>query len=120
MFIKARNYENCIQRIRIDIGKEVGLEEENEAYIVLKELPTLEMLMLKDATEKGEEETLKIFKKLLPAIITDHNFYEDEEGSRKMRTEDIASLIFESITLTMKVVQWYTEAAFFSHPRKKG
>ena len=119
MFIKSKNYENCIQRVRIDIGKEVGLEEETEAYIVLKELPTLEMLLLKDATEKGEDETLKIFKQLLPDIIVDHNFYEDESGAQKMSNEEIASLFFESITLTMRVVQGYTRAAFFSHPQKR-
>ncbi len=119
MFIRTKNYENCIQRVKIEIGKEVGLEEESEAYIVLKELPTLEMLQLKEATDKGEEETLKIFKQLLPQIITEHNFYEDEEGNKKMSNLDIATLIFESITLTMKVVQGYTKAAFFSHPQKR-
>lgn len=120
MFIKKKNYENCIQRVRIDVGLEVGLNEPSEAYITLKELPTLEMLKLKEATEKSEEETLKLFKELLPLIIADHNFYEDEEMKKKMSNEDLSELIFDSITLTMKIVGDYTNASFFTPARKKG
>lgn len=119
MFIRKKNYENCVQRVKILVGKEVGLTEDSEAYITLKELPTLEMLRLKEATEKNEEETLRLFKELLPLIIVDHNFYEDEEMKVRMSNEAISALIFESITLTMKVVQDYTNAAFFTPARKK-
>lgn len=119
MFIRNKNYENCVQRVRIEVGKEVGLENENDAYITLKELPTLDMLRLKEATEKNEEETLSLFKELLPIIIVDHNFFEDETSGKKMKNEELSSLIFESITLTMKVVQDYTAASFFTPARKK-
>jgi hypothetical protein len=114
MFIKSKNYDNCIQKIRIEVGTLVGLEKDDEAYIILKELPTLEMLKLKSSSEAGESETLLLLKELLPSILTDHNFYEDESAKRKMKNTEVASLIFESLDLTVKVVNEYTHAGFFS------
>ena len=118
MFIKAKNYDKCIQKVRIEVGSLVGLEKDDEAYILLKELPTLEMLSLKDSSEKGENETLTLLRELLPSILVDHNFYEDVNGKIKMKNEDVASLIFESLDLTVKVVNEYTHAGFFTQKRR--
>lgn len=46
-------------------------------------------------------------------------FIMDETSGKKMKNEELSSLIFESITLTMKVVQDYTAASFFTPARKK-
>ena len=119
MFIKGRNYENCIQRIRINVGIEAGLEKAEDAFITLKELPTLEMLKLKESSEKGEEETLSFFKGLLPEIIVDHNFYADDDGKVKMENKELSDLVFGSLRLTMKIVEDYTSAAFFTPARKR-
>ncbi len=120
MFSRKRNYDNCIQKVRLDVGTLVGLQKDDEAYITLRELPTLEMLRLKEASEHGEKETLEVFRELLPSIVADHNFYEDEDGKVKMKDTDLASLVFESVDLTLKVVRGYTEAAFFTRRRKDG
>jgi len=114
MFIKTRNYDKCIQKVRIEVGTLVGLEKDDEAFILLKELPTLEMLRLKEASEKGENETLCLLRDLLPSILVDHNFYEDENAQKKMKNQEVASLVFESLDLTVKVVNEYTHAGFFS------
>ena len=118
MFIKSKNYDKCIQKVRIEVGTLVGLEKDDEAYIILKELPTLEMLRLKDSSERGENETLSLLRELLPTILVDHNFYEDESSKRKMKNEEVASLIFESLDLTVKVVNEYTHASFFTQKRR--
>jgi hypothetical protein len=120
MFIKTRNYDACIQKVRIEVGTLVGLEADDEAFIVLKELPTLEMLRLKEASEKGENQTLILLRDLLPAILTDHNFYEDADAKKKMDNREVASLVFESLDLTVKVVNEYTHAAFFSRTDASG
>jgi hypothetical protein len=120
MFIKTRNYDKCIQKVRIEVGTLVGLERDDEAFILLKELPTLEMLRLKEASEKGENETLSLLRDLLPSILVDHNFYEDENAQRKMRNQDVASMVFESLDLTVKVVNEYTHAGFFSRASGSG
>lgn len=120
MFIKTRNYDKCIQKVRIEVGTLVGLEKDDEAFILLKELPTLEMLRLKEASEKGENETLCLLRDLLPSILVDHNFYEDESGKKKMKGEEVASLIFESLDLTVRVVNEYTHAGFFTQARRSG
>jgi len=120
MFIKTRHYEHCIQKVRIEVGTLVGLEADEEAYIVLRELPTLEMLTLKEASEKGEHQTLMLLRELLPAILTDHNFYEDADAKKKMDNREVAALVFESLDLTVKVVDEYTHAAFFTRTDANG
>lgn len=119
MFSRRRNYDNCIQKVTLEVGTLVGLQKDDEAYITLRELPTLEMLNLKEASEKGEKETLEVFRSLLPSIIADHNFYEDDDGRRKMTEKDLASLVFESVDLTLKVVKGYTEASFFTRRKRE-
>ena len=90
MFARERDYSAFLQTVRIDVGTLVGLEKDEDAYIVLKELPTLEMLRLKEASDKGERATLEVIRELLPSMITDHSFFEDTKGQKKMKAEDIA------------------------------
>ena len=119
MFIRSKHYDNCIQKVKIEVGTLVGLEKDDEAFITLKELPTMDMLRMKQAAEDGDNAPLELLKELLPEIITDHNFYEDEEGKQKMSNEDIASLVFDSLELTSKIVSDYTSASFFTQAQKK-
>ena len=117
MFIKSKNYDKCIQKVRIEVGTLVGLEKDDEAFITLKELPTIDMLRLKDAAEKGEKESLSFFKEILPTIIADHNFYETEQ--KRMDGVAVTALVFESLDLTLKVINEYTKSAFFTRARRK-
>lgn len=116
MFIKTKNYEKCIQKVRIEIGTLVGLEKDDEAFITLKEIPTIQMMELKESYEKGEKELMNFFKNLLPSIIAEHNFYETEQ--KKMSNSDVANLVFESIDLTQKVINTYTKASFFTRQQR--
>lgn len=115
MFIKSKNYDNAIQKIRIEVGKLIGLEEDAEAYIVLKELPTKEMLKLKESNEKGTEEVINFFERVMPYILVEHNFYETEQ--KKMSNEDVVKLIFERMELSSKVISEYANASFFTRMR---
>ena len=115
MFVKKRNYDNCIQKVRINVGTLVGLDSDEEAYIVMKELPTFEMLGLRNFQQEGEEGLLHYIKDILPSIIVDHNFYEDE--NKKMSNEDLAKLIFERVDLSTKVINDYINASFFTRKR---
>ena len=117
MFARERDYSAFLQTVRIDVGTLVGLKTDEDAYIVLKELPTLEMLRLKEASDKGERATLEVIRELLPSMITDHSFFEDTKGKRKMKAEDVAELVFSSLELTAKVVDEYTTRAFRSRRR---
>ena len=94
------------------------MEKDDEAFITLKELPTIDMLRLKDAAEKGEKESLFFFKEILPTIIADHNFYETEQ--KRMDTVAVTNLVFESLDLTLKVINEYTRSSFFTRVRRNG
>ena len=117
MFVRQKQLENCIQRVRINIGKLVGLENDDECYIVLKELPTLEILQLKEAHNKGINALMEFFKEIIPHILVDHNLYETEQ--QKMTNEAVAELIYEKNELTNKVISEYTGASFFTPASKK-
>lgn len=117
MFIRNKNYDNAIQKVRIEVGTLVGLEKDDEAYIVLKELPTQEMLALKSASEAGEEAIMDFFKQVLPKIMADHNFYETEQ--KKMTNEAVTDFIFEKLDLSSKVISSYSNAAFFTQASKR-
>lgn len=120
MFIKQKHWDNCIQKVRVEVGTLVGLQNDDEAFLSLRELPTMHMLRLKDVADKGEEQTLSLLHELLPLIIVDHNFYEDEAAKNKMSTKDVADLVFESLDLTVRVVNEYTQASFFTRAQRAG
>lgn len=111
-YVRSKAYENAIQKVRVDFGTLIGLEKDEDAYVVLKELPTLEMMKLNEAHEKGRKELLEFFKDVLPLIIVDHNLYETEK--QRMSDEDVAAFIYEKLDLTGKVIGEYASASFFT------
>ena len=119
MISKERDYSTFLQTVRIDVGTLVGLEKDEDAYIVLKELPTLEMLCPKEASNMGERATMELIREILPSIITDHSFFEDTKRLKKMKTEDVAKLVFSPLELKAKVVDEYTPNACRSRWRRK-
>lgn len=116
MFVRQKQLDNCIQKVRINIGTLVGLEKDDECYIVLKELPTLEVLKLKEAHDKGIQAIMEFFKEIIPYILVDHNLYETEQ--QKMTNEAVADLIFDKNELTNKVITEYSNASFFTPASK--
>ena len=43
-YVRNKAYENAIQKVRVNFGTLIGLEKDEDAYVILKELPTLEMM----------------------------------------------------------------------------
>ena len=117
-YVRKKAYENAIQKIRVEFGTLIGLETDEEAYVVLKELPTMEMMQLNEAHEKGRKELLEFFKDVLPLIIVDHNLYETE--TEKMSNEAVAAFIYEKLDLTGKVIGDYASASFFTQQNAEG
>ena len=116
MFVRQKAYDNAIQKVKVEFGSLIGLTDDKEAYVVLKELPTLEMMQLNEAHEKGQKELLEYFRKVMPAIIVEHNLYETDE--KKMTEEDVVAFIFEKLDVTSKVVSEYAGASFFTRRNK--
>lgn len=116
-YIRNKAYKNAIQKVKVNFGTLIGLEKDEDAYVVLKELPTMEMMQLNEAHEKGKKELLEFFKDVLPRIIVDHNLYETE--TQKMANEDVASFIYEKLDVTGKVIGEYASASFFTQQNAK-
>ena len=117
MFYKNKNYEAAIQTVKIEIGTYLGCEKDEEAFIVLKEMPSMDMARLNKAQEESQESLMEFFKAELPLIIKTHNLMEDDE--KKMSNKDVAELIYEKFDLTVKVITDYSNAAFFTRLNKK-
>ena len=117
MFIREQAINNGIQKVRINLGLLLNQEKDEDAYIDLKELPTLEMMQLSEAHGKGQKDLMLFFKGVLPTIIFDHNIYEKKD--KKMTNQELADFIFERLDLTSKVLSDYANASFFSQTNPK-
>lgn len=115
-FVRDRAYQNAIQKVKVEFGTLVGLDTDPEAYIILKELPTLEMMQLNEAHEKGPVALMEFFHKVMPHIIVEHNLYETED--KKMSDKAVTDFIFEKLDLTSKIVSDYAASAFFTRLNK--
>ena len=118
MFNYKQNYQNAIQSIKIEIGDLLGCEKKEEAFVELKEMRTGLVMEMKRAQEKGDDEMIPFFQRILPEIIVSHNLYMDEE--KKMTKEEVTNLIFDKVELTMRVIQEYSQMSFFHQGKKKG
>ena len=110
MFIRAKHYNNAIQKVKILVGKELGLEKEEDASVTFREPSEKEVLLLKVA--KDEAERIDAFEDLFKASIIEHDFYETE--GQKMDDEAVIELLFEKMDTTEKVIGDYTKAVFSS------
>lgn len=117
MFVYKKNYQNAIQSTRVYIGDLLGCETKEEAYIDLKEMKTSLVLEMKKAQEKGDDEVVLFFQKMLPEIILSHNLYEDDD--KKMSNQDVTNLVFDKIELAMRVIHEYSQMSFFHLGKKK-
>lgn len=117
MYIKNKNYDNSLRRVKIEFGTIIGLEEDKEAYVTLKELDTMTTLRLKDVSQAGNQNDLMMFfKDILPKIIVTHNLYETE--NKMMSNEEVTNFIYEKLELTSKIMGDYTKAMF--RPKQGG
>lgn len=115
MYIKSKNYDGSLRRVKIEFGTLIGLEEDKEAYVTLRELDTMTTLKLKDVSQSGSQnDMMTFFKEILPRIIITHNLYETE--NKIMSNEAVADFIFEKLDLTSKVMGEYTKSMFRVKP----
>ena len=99
MFIKSKNF---IAKFRIDLGEELGAEKAEDAYVVLRECNTLELMDLQSA-----ESVPKKLLEMIPALMIEHNFFESETA--QMKAEDVAATICAKPVAAMKVLREYLE-----------
>lgn len=116
MYVKAKNYDSAIQKVKIEIGTLVGLESDEEAFLTLREMSTFNTMKLRDSAKADKDSVINFFYEVMPEIIVDHNLYITEQ--KKMTNEEVRDFIFEKIELSTLILQKYSAASFFI-PRKK-
>ena len=112
MIIKKSDY---IQTVRVDFGKLLGQEKDDEAYVVLKEMPTIVTVGLAEKRKDGKVvELMEYFKQILPELIVEHPFFKDE--NTRMSNEEVVEVVFSKLDITEKVLDGYNSAVFHSRP----
>ena len=109
-FIREKHYDNAIQKIRINLGKELGLDKEDEAHVLFREPTEKEVLKIRVA--KDDLERVDAFKEIFEAGIIDHDFYEKENV--RMEDKAVIALLFEKMDTTDKLITEYSNAVFRS------
>lgn len=117
-FIKTRN--NFIQKVKIEIGTLMGEQEDKDVYLVLREPTTEQMMGLDKHTDGDEMEIFRYFREILPSLIVEDNFFEDEQRARHLSTKEITDVIFESLEVTSKVFNEFFQASFFTRLQRAG
>lgn len=111
------NADNYIVKVRINIGTDLGEPRDEDVFIVLREMDTREALKFREYQKKSESEFVDYFFGLLQAIIVDHNIFKSE--TEKASPEKVAEIIANTLGLTMKVIEKYSEGIFFTSPAAK-
>ena len=108
MFVREKHYDNAIQKIRIDLGTELGLENPTDAHVTFCEPCERDVLLLQSATDNVSR--LDLFRTLFENTLVEHDFYEIE--GVKMSSESVIGLLYEKVDTTNKLIQEYSEAVF--------
>lgn len=105
MFIKGKNF---ISSKRIELGLALGAENDGDAFLVLREPTTLELMDLQESKEAAGRKLLD----MIPALLIDHDFYESE--TVRMNAQAVARTLTEKPAAAMKVMSEYL--AFVTSP----
>lgn len=110
MYVKKADY---IQKVTINFGSILGCEKDEDAFVTLKEMTTLDSVRLSDL-DGDRVGIITYYKEMLPNIIVDHSLYKDE--NTKMTNQEVAEFIFAKLDLASKVMNDYNAAVFRSRP----
>jgi len=98
-----KNVNAGIFKLKINVG-EFFDEKSEDLYIELREPTTEEALSLSATDDSGEQDKAVIFK-MMPSLITDHNF--ENEKNERFSSDDVWSFIMNrSNCATGIVTQW--------------
>lgn len=109
MIVKDDSY---LVKARVELGEFFG-SDSAEAFVVLREPTTKDLIAIKDAVREGETKTLETFADVLPRVIVEHNLATPE---RDMSPAEVAALICNKIAIYSKVMSEYTAAVFPQAP----
>lgn len=95
--------------VKIFLNEGEDGKEENATYITLREPTTQEAFTLR---VEEEDKAVEAFKALIPAVLIDHNFYEDESETKKLTNDEVADVLYDSYSAFFEVLTKYTSAVF--------
>ena len=118
MFNRSKKAHGGLTAWQINIGTLLGEEKDEDAFIVLSELPIGLSMGLRSIAQKKNAETamVKFFAESLPAILVDHNLHETE--TELMKNEEVIELLKGKTDVFLHVMSKYTAHLFPTPPSK--
>lgn len=114
MFQRSKKPYGGLETVKVNVGKILGEEKDEDAYIVLKE-PEFKLTL--DLQKAGGTEAGNAFLDALGGLIIDHNLMETE--TEKMTNEAVAEFAKNKTKLGVHLLDVYTTALFHFLPSKK-
>lgn len=118
MFNRSKKAHGGLTAWQINIGTLLGEEKDEDAFIVLTELPIGLSMGLRNLAQKKNAETamVKFFAEALPVVLVDHNLHETE--TELMKNEDVIELLKGKTDIFLHVMSEYTSHLFPTPPSK--
>ena len=119
MFNRSKMAYGGLNTVRINIGKFLEQDKDEDAYLVLTELPIEKTMELKKlgANKASEDEIVIFFSTFFGSLIVEHNLHETE--TELMSNEEVVKLIRCKTPLMLHVMTTYTKYLFHTPPSRK-
>lgn len=115
--------KKAIRQVKVYVGAELGLDSEKDAFVELKEIPTLSYMELAKLRSKfggtSEEESVDLqvtlftfFYEHFNEIFLDSNIMVDDKTPAT--SEQVREVIFSSLRLTTKIIGEYANSGLLN------
>jgi hypothetical protein len=105
MFVKSKHYAGYIIKARVNLGQYFD-QPEADVYVVLREMTMNQKMSFQEAAKGGDGvATFRAFQEVLPKLVVDHNFYEDDD--KPMQPAQVVEILMEREAVAMAVLEEY-------------
>jgi hypothetical protein len=112
MFVRTKDEEKIPRNVEIQLGTLVGLEKDEDAFIILGLLNYGDAMGIRDAFEHGSSEVAEYMRLKLPAYVKSHNFYETEK--ELMTNDAVIQYLYSNTPAFLKITEAYLDKVFFT------
>lgn len=110
--------KNGRRTLRVDLGHLLGLENAEDAYLILREMTVGEAVGWRLNGKDGDQAVLDYCKGILPDLIVDSDSFREGEDDHPMAKDAIAELLFEKFPTACLVSEEVSRFNFFILPPK--
>jgi hypothetical protein len=105
MYVKSKHHDGYIKKAKILLGQFCD-QSEADVFVTLREMTMAQKLSFNSVVKSGDSEGIwKTFAGMLPDLVVDHNFYEDE--AKPMDRQAVVATIMEREDVALYMLEEY-------------